>query len=132
MSTKFVTVTPSGLRVAYSDSNLRSTAANKRPVIILIPGIGDLRSQYRFLAPRLEKRHRVITIDLRGLGESDVGFESYSASSIGSDILKIIHQEGITEEQGVILVGNSMGAAASEWFVGNNTFYIALYFFIEF
>ena len=41
------------------------------PLIVLSPGIGDLRQSYRFLAPQLAQAgYRVATADLRGHGES--------------------------------------------------------------
>jgi pimeloyl-ACP methyl ester carboxylesterase len=114
VTVKFVVADQAGHKVAYTDTGkLNST----HPVIILIPGIGDLRSQYRFLSPRFEKHHRVLTIDLRGLGDSDVGFDGYAPHQVGADIVQLIAKEKITASQGVILVGNSMGAAASEWHV---------------
>jgi alpha-beta hydrolase superfamily lysophospholipase len=42
------------------------------PLVVLVPGMGDLRSAYRFLAPALRKEgFRVACTDLRGHGDSD-------------------------------------------------------------
>ena len=48
------------------------------PLVICLPGLGDLRSVYRFLAPALaEVGFRVATMDLRGHGESDTTYDAY-------------------------------------------------------
>ena len=40
-------------------------------IVLCAPGIGDVRAQYRFLAPALvDAGYRVVLMDLRGLGES--------------------------------------------------------------
>jgi pimeloyl-ACP methyl ester carboxylesterase len=114
VAVKFAVADALGNHIAYTDSgNVHST----EPVVIFIPGVGDIRAQYRFFAPRFEKSHRVITTDLRGVGDSDVGFDSYTAKDVGEDIMRIILQEDITPEQGVILVGSSIGAVAAQWYV---------------
>jgi alpha-beta hydrolase superfamily lysophospholipase len=48
------------------------------PQVVLVPGMGDLRSAYRFLAPALrDAGYRAACIDLRGHGDSDTTFSSY-------------------------------------------------------
>jgi pimeloyl-ACP methyl ester carboxylesterase len=48
------------------------------PLVVLIPGMGDLRGTYRFLVPALvEAGYRVAATDLRGHGDSDVTFAHY-------------------------------------------------------
>ena len=47
------------------------------PLIVCVPGMGDLRATYRFLAPQLVAAgFRVATVDLRGHGDSTTGFSS--------------------------------------------------------
>jgi pimeloyl-ACP methyl ester carboxylesterase len=83
------------------------------PTIICVPGLGDLRQQYRFLAPRLEAAGlRVVTMDLRGHGGSSVDWPDYSAASVGADIVALIHLLGAKK---VYIVGNSMAGAAAVW-----------------
>src|SRR5260221_8939859 len=55
---------------------------------------------------------RVITMDLRGLGDSSIGWSDYSAASVGGDIVALIEQLGIS---GAFVVGNSMAGAAAVW-----------------
>src|SRR6266404_8199309 len=83
------------------------------PIIICVPGLGDLRQQYRFLVPRLEAAgFRVVTMDLRGHGQSSADWPDYSAASVGADIVALIHHLGAEQ---VYIVGNSMAAAAAVW-----------------
>lgn len=80
------------------------------PLVICAPGMGELRQSYRHLAPALvEQGYRVAMMDLRGHGESDVGFESYDDLALAGDLLALIEQLG----QPAIVVGNSMAAGAS-------------------
>ncbi len=45
------------------------------PLVVAVPGMGDLRSSYRHLAPALvDAGFRVATMDLRGHGDSDTTF----------------------------------------------------------
>jgi pimeloyl-ACP methyl ester carboxylesterase len=60
-------------RLAYSDYG-----GNGLPVLML-PGMGALRSEYRYLAPRLsEAGYRAITVYLRGHGESSAPWKTYA------------------------------------------------------
>src|SRR5215472_13468307 len=96
----------SGGRLAYSDEG-------RGPIVLCVPGIGDLRQEYRFLAPQLlESGFRVVTLDLRGHGESSTGWTDLSAEAVGSDILALLHQLGANQ---ALVVGTSMAAGAAVW-----------------
>jgi len=83
------------------------------PLVVCIPGMGDLRSAYRYLAPTLVAAgFRVATMDLRGHGDSDDGFPTYDDPAAGSDVLALIEHLGGAP---ALLIGNSMGAAAATW-----------------
>ena len=44
--------------------------------VLMLPGMGALRAEYRFLAPRLSAAgFRAVTVDLRGHGESSVPWQ---------------------------------------------------------
>src|SRR5580692_2344116 len=80
------------------------------PLVVLVPGMGDLRSGYRFLAPALrEAGYRVATTDLRGHGDSDATFASYGDVETAGDVTALIEELGGP----AVIVGNSMGAAAA-------------------
>jgi pimeloyl-ACP methyl ester carboxylesterase len=80
------------------------------PLVLCVPGMGDLRSTFRFTVPALlEAGYRVATMDLRGHGESDDGFTAYDDPALASDIRALVAHLGGP----ALLVGNSMGAAGS-------------------
>jgi pimeloyl-ACP methyl ester carboxylesterase len=79
-------------------------------LLVLTPGMGDLRATYRFLAPQLVTAgYRVATLDLRGHGDSDPGFETYGDLETGSDIAALVESLGGP----AVVIGNSMGAGAA-------------------
>jgi pimeloyl-ACP methyl ester carboxylesterase len=51
-------------------------------LVVLVPGMGDLRASYRFLAPALkEAGYQVACTDLRGHRDSDATFSSARRAS---------------------------------------------------
>jgi pimeloyl-ACP methyl ester carboxylesterase len=102
MNTCFLDV--AGGRLAYSDTGVG-------PLVIAVPGMGDLRSTYRFLAPKLAAAgYRVISLDLRGHGESSVRWDDYSVGSVAADILALA---GALDAGPAHVIGNSMAAGAA-------------------
>lgn len=96
-----------GGQIAYDDTG------GAGPAVICVPGMGDVRAQYRFLAPILmQAGYRVVTMDLRGLGESSTGWSDYSAAAVGGDIVALARH---LDAPRVFIVGNSMAAAAAVW-----------------
>ena len=80
------------------------------PLVVLVPGMGDLRSTFRFLAPVLrEAGYRVAATDLRGHGDSDTTFSAYGDVETAGDVLALIQELGGP----AVIVGNSMGAAVA-------------------
>lgn len=93
--------TPEG-RIAFD-------VAGEGPLIICAPGMGDLRSTYRHLAPRLVAAgYRVATVDLRGHGDSDNGFSTYGDEETASDLGALVTALG----EPAVIIGNSMAAGA--------------------
>ncbi|BEL03833.1 alpha/beta hydrolase [Actinoplanes sichuanensis] len=79
------------------------------PLVVLVPGIGNSRSAYRFVAPRLvDAGYRVATMDLRGAGESSAQWASYSRTDIAGDILALVRHLGGP----AVLVGHSISGGA--------------------
>src|SRR3954452_4560638 len=65
------------------------------PLVICAPGMGELRSVYRRTAPALAAAgFRVVTMDLRGHGDSDATFTGYDDVAAGGDILGLIEHLG--------------------------------------
>ncbi|HEY8589487.1 MAG TPA: alpha/beta hydrolase [Naasia sp.] len=81
------------------------------PLVVCVPGMGDLRSSYRFLTPQLVAAgYRVATFDLRGHGDSSDDFSSFDDEAAARDILAVVDALGGGP---AIVVGTSMGAGAA-------------------
>jgi pimeloyl-ACP methyl ester carboxylesterase len=60
-------------------------------LVLMLPGMGALRSEYRFLGPQLQAAgYHPIGVDLRGQGESSVPWPVYDVPSVGGDILALV------------------------------------------
>ena len=59
-----------GLRLHYRDYAGQSAAASGRPPILCLPGLTRNARDFETVAERLSAEWRVITVDLRGRGES--------------------------------------------------------------
>ena len=82
------------------------------PLVVCLPGMGELRSSYRFTVPALTAGgFRVATMDLRGHGDSDATFSAYDDVAAGQDALALVEHLGGP----AVLVGNSMAAGAAVW-----------------
>jgi pimeloyl-ACP methyl ester carboxylesterase len=94
-----------GGRIAYD-------VTGEGPLVVGVPGMGDLRSNYRYVVPALVAAgYRVATMDLRGHGDSDATFVRYDDVAAGSDVLALIEHLGGP----AVIIGNSMGAGAAAW-----------------
>ena len=84
--------------------------AGSGALVVLVPGMGDLRAGYRFLAPGLRAAgYRVACTDLRGHGDSDATFASYGDEETAGDVVALIEELGGP----AVVVGNSMGAGSA-------------------
>ena len=92
-------------RIAY-------TVMGHGPLVVAVPGMGDLRSTYRDVVPPLVAAgYRVAVTDLRGHGESDTTFRRHGDDVTGADVLALIAELGGP----AVIIGNSMGAGAAAW-----------------
>jgi pimeloyl-ACP methyl ester carboxylesterase len=103
---------PGTAYLARPEGRIAYDVAGDGPLVVCAPGMGDLRSVYRFLAPDLvDAGYRVATMDLRGHGDSDATFSSYDDVAAATDLLALVDELGGS----AILVGNSMAAGAAVW-----------------
>jgi pimeloyl-ACP methyl ester carboxylesterase len=80
------------------------------PLVVLVPGMGDLRNAYRYLTPALlAAGYRIASTDLRGHGESDTTFSSYGDVETAGDVAALVDELGGP----AVIVGNSMGAGSA-------------------
>jgi pimeloyl-ACP methyl ester carboxylesterase len=92
-------------RLAYDDRG-------GGPLVVMLPGAGDVRSEYRFMIDRLvDAGYRVVTADLPGHGDSPVADEYTVASTAGS-ILDLI--EHLADGPATV-VATSFAPAAAVW-----------------
>ena len=103
--TRFLAV--DGGKIAYDD-----TGGNGL-LVVAIPGMGDLRSQYRLVRPELEAAgYRVVTMDVRGFGETSAQWADFSAHAVGCDALALIDH---LEAGPAVILGNSFAAGSALW-----------------
>ncbi|SBT51409.1 alpha/beta fold hydrolase [Micromonospora auratinigra] len=80
------------------------------PLLVLVHGMGDSRQAYRFLTPTLvEAGYRVAELDLRGHGESSVGWTGHSRTDIAGDLISLVKHLGGP----AVLVGHSISGGAA-------------------
>ncbi len=90
-------------RIAFDDRG-------SGPVVVMVPGLGDVRAEYRFLAAKLvEAGYRAVTMDLRGHGRSSTGWPDHGCAAIGSDVVALVAH---LDAGPAVLIGTSMGAGA--------------------
>jgi pimeloyl-ACP methyl ester carboxylesterase len=86
------------------------------PLVICSPSMGDLRQEYRFLAPRLAQAgYRVASLDVRGHGESSTRWPDYSVAGVGRDLLALARDLGASSSAPAVIIGDSMSAGAAVW-----------------
>lgn len=80
------------------------------PLVVLAHGIGDSRHSYRFLAPALaEAGYRVASVDIRGCGDSSVGWAGYSRTDIAGDLVAVVRHLGGP----AVIIGQSISGGAA-------------------
>jgi len=95
------------------DGKLAYDSTGFGPLVIAVPGMGDLRAGYRFLTPQLAAAgYRVASMDVRSHGESSIQWPDYTVAGIGQDILALMRAMNAGP---AILIGNSMAAGAAVW-----------------
>lgn len=88
-----------GVRIAYSDQG-------SGPAVVFLHGFPLNRAMWRPQTEALGSAGRLITIDLRGHGESDAPLWRYSVDQFADDVAAVLDHLGLTR---ATLVGLSMG-----------------------
>ena len=80
------------------------------PLIVLAHGLGDSRHSYRFVIPALVSAgYRVANIDIRGCGDSSLGWDGYSRTDIAGDLVALVRHLGGP----AVIVGQSISGGAA-------------------
>jgi pimeloyl-ACP methyl ester carboxylesterase len=80
------------------------------PLVVLAHGIGDSRHSYRFIVPALAAAgYRVANVDLRGCGDSSLGWDGYSRTDIGGDLVALVRHLGGP----AVIIGHSISGGAA-------------------
>ena len=99
--TEFLDV-PGG-RIAYE-------VTGSGPLVVLSHGIGDRRQAYRVLVPMLAQAgYRVASADLRGHGESSMGWASITRTDVAGDLAALTGQLGGP----AVIIGHSLSGGAA-------------------
>jgi len=89
---------------------LSYTVAGAGPLVIAVPGMGDLRATWRDVVPPLvDAGFRVAVLDLRGHGDADTTFTEHGDLATASDILALIDELGGP----ALVIGNSMAGSSA-------------------
>jgi pimeloyl-ACP methyl ester carboxylesterase len=98
--------------VQRPEGRVSYTVEGSGPLVVAVPGMGDLRSTYRELVgPLVAAGYRVAVTDLRAHGESDTTFHEFGDIATGGDLIALIDELGGP----ALVLGNSMGAASAAW-----------------
>ena len=93
------------------ENKIAYEVTGKGSLVIGVPGMGDVRGEYRFLAKQMaDAGFTFASMDVRGHGESDAKWDDYSVGPIGSDIVALIRELNAPR---ALITGTSMGAGAA-------------------
>jgi pimeloyl-ACP methyl ester carboxylesterase len=80
------------------------------PLVVLAHGMGDSRHSYRFLVPLLvQAGYRVANLDIRGSGDSSLGWDDYSRTAMGGDLVALVRHLGGP----AVIIGQSISGGAA-------------------
>ncbi|GIF38021.1 alpha/beta fold hydrolase [Actinoplanes xinjiangensis] len=84
--------------------------AGEGPLVVLAHGMGDSRHSYRFVAPALVAAgYRVANVDIRGCGDSSLGWDGYSRADIAGDLVALVRHLGGP----AVIMGQSISGGAA-------------------
>ncbi len=92
-----------GVRLRYHDKG-------EGPAVVLIHGFASSLETWDTVAPKLEKTHRVLSLDLKGFGWSDRPEGDYSPAAQAKLVLGLMKQRGIERAS---LVAHSWGSSVA-------------------
>jgi pimeloyl-ACP methyl ester carboxylesterase len=104
--------------ISVNTETLAYEIAGSGATILCLPGMGDLRQEYDRLAPALVAAgFRVMVADLRGHGDTSVGWHQYDVAALANDIERLLDAENIEK---ALLIGCSISGASTAYFTANH------------
>lgn len=96
-----------GIALSYDDTgDLEAESGIDRPPLVFLHGLTSSRATWAEVVPVLAPAHQVLTMDLRGHGESGHASGTYTLGHYVSDAIELCEQR---LDQPALLVGHSLG-----------------------
>jgi len=96
------------LRIAYE---LRGQLRGRRPWLVLIQGLGFDRSGWDPVVGGLRRRFRLVLVDNRGSGRSDVAPEPFTVGDMARDVIAVLDAARIKRAH---VIGTSLGGMVAQ------------------
>ena len=96
--------------LSIADNKIAYDVTGEGPLVVLAHGMGDSRHSYRFVAPALVAAgYRVANLDIRGCGDSSLGWAGYSRTDIAGDLVALVRHLGGP----AVIMGQSISGGAA-------------------
>lgn len=96
-----------GVKLHYVEGGANA----KGDPVLLIPGWPESWYAWRFVMPQLVAAgHRVVALDLRGMGDSDHPLDGYDSKTVAADIHAFVAARGLTRTGRLHVAGHDVGA----------------------
>jgi len=89
-----------GVKISYD------VQGEGQPVLVFVHGWSCSREYWKEQAAHFAKKHKVVTIDLAGHGQSGLSRKDYTIEAFGKDVATVAEKLNLNR---IILVGHSMG-----------------------
>jgi pimeloyl-ACP methyl ester carboxylesterase len=97
--------------LSIGDDTIAYDVTGRGPLVVLAHGIGDSRHSYRFIAPALAAAgYRAANVDIRGCGDSSLGWDGYSRTDLASDLVAVVRHLGGGR---AVIIGQSISGGAA-------------------
>jgi len=96
--------------LSIAGNTIAYDVSGEGPLVVLAHGMGDSRHSYRFVVPALVAAgYRVANVDIRGCGDSSLGWDGYSRTDIAGDLVAVVRHLGGP----AVIMGQSISGGAA-------------------
>ncbi|UJA20994.1 alpha/beta hydrolase [Thermoleophilia bacterium SCSIO 60948] len=95
------------VRAGEMNFHVASLGPEDAPPVVLVHGWPEHWYAWRLVMPQLAEKHRVIAVDLRGFGWTDIAWEGFDKENMAADVLRVVDA---LELERFRLVGHDWGA----------------------